>query len=52
MKKNLDLDVSFFIGVYMMGVCLCIFCLHSDDVIRPWTPTPEAIFLTGVLIGN
>jgi len=32
------LDVVFFVDVYMMGVCLCIFCLHYDDAIGPWTP--------------
>jgi len=32
-KVILGLDVSLFIDVCMMGVCLCIFCLHSDDVI-------------------
>jgi len=38
------LDVGFFVVGDMMGVCLCILCLHLDDVIRPWTPTPKAIF--------
>jgi len=27
-------------------MCLCIFCLHLDDVIGLWTPTPRTIFLT------
>jgi len=51
-KIILDLDVVFFIDVCMMGVCLCIFCLHSDDIIGPWTPTPRAIFFTRVFIRN
>jgi len=33
-----------------MQVCLCIFCLHFDDVIRPWTPTPRAIFWLDFLL--
>jgi len=45
------LDVAFFVDAYMMGVCLCIFCLYWDDIIRPWTPTPQAIFLTECFLG-
>jgi len=26
----------------MMGVCLCTFCLHLDDVIIPWELTKRA----------
>jgi len=38
------LDVVFFVDAYMMEVRLCIFCLHLDNVIRPWTPTPRPTF--------
>jgi len=36
------LDVGCFVDVYVMGVCLCISGLHSDDVIIPWEPTKRA----------
>jgi len=37
------LDFKFFVDVYSMRVCLCIYVLYLDDVIRPWTPTRRAI---------
>jgi len=40
--KTFVLDVVF-VDVYLMGLCLCIFCLHQDDI-RPWTSKPRAIF--------
>jgi len=43
-KVILDFDVGFLIIVCMMGVCLCTYCLHVDDLIRPWTPIPRASF--------
>jgi len=52
-KKTFQiLDVAFFVDAYMMGVCLCIFCLYWDDIIGPWTPTPQAIFLTEGFLGT
>jgi len=42
----------FFIDVYMMGACLCIFCLHSEDVMGPWMPMARAIFFIRVFIGK
>jgi len=38
--------MSFFACVYMMGLCLCIFYLHFDDVIIPWELTKQADFVT------
>jgi len=53
MKKIFWIWMSFlFIDVCMMGVCLCIFCLHWDDVIGPWMPRTRAIFMTRVFIGK
>jgi len=43
-KTKFKLGCRFFVDVDMMGVCLCIFYLHSNDVIRPWTTTRRAIF--------
>jgi len=39
------LDFGIFVYVYMMGVCLCISGLHSDDIIIPWEPTKRANFV-------
>jgi len=44
-KNILDLDVGFSVNVYMITGCLCIFCLHLDDVIIPWEPTKRANFV-------
>jgi len=46
----LFLDVVFFY-VDMTEVCLCIFYLHSDDVIRPGRQRQEPL-LTRVFIAN
>jgi len=35
----------------MMGVCLCISGLHSDDAIIPWEPTKRADFVAQSFIG-
>jgi len=31
--------------VYMMAGCLCLSCLHSDDIIIPWGMTKRADFV-------
>jgi len=40
-----------FLFVFMMGVRLCIFCLHLDDTIIPWEPTKQANFVAQCFIG-
>jgi len=45
------LDVEIFVYVYMMGVRLCIFDLHSDDVIISWEPTKRADFVAQSFVG-
>jgi len=45
------LDISFFVDVYMMGVCLCIFCLHLDDIIITQDSTKQADFVARHFIG-
>jgi len=45
------LDVGFSVDVYMITGCLCIFCLHLDDVIIPWEQTKRDDFVAQNFIG-
>jgi len=37
--------VSGLVSGVLMGVCLCISGLPSDDIIIPWEPTKQADFM-------
>jgi len=40
-----DFNGGFSVDVYMITARLCIFCLHSDDVIIPWEPIKRVGFV-------
>jgi len=42
------LDVGIFVYVYMMAGCLCISCLHYNDVIIPCEATKRFDFVAQI----